>query len=133
MLLVIDTNIIVNAIKGHNDDGKNPSKAQRLIKDVLSGKHRMVVSSAIISEYEDVLRRPELGLNPVLVEKFLAVIKVLSLWIEPLPTSNEEIEMIDEDDRIFFDVAKCLKVRLVTRNLKHYPIHELRTSLDELY
>lgn len=41
--------------------------------------------------------------------------------------------MGDEDDRVFFDVARCLNVKLVTRNLSHYPVHELRTSIDELY
>ena len=41
--------------------------------------------------------------------------------------------MKDEDDRAFFDVAKCLKIRLITDNLKHYPVHELRTRIDELY
>jgi|GEM_PF-4198154 len=28
---------------------------------------------------------------------------------------------------------KCMNAKLVTGNLKHYPVHELRTSLDELY
>ena len=56
-----------------------------------------------------------------------------ALWIEPLPTNAEEVEMGEEDDRVFFDVARCLNVKLVTRNLSHYPVHELRTSIDELY
>ena len=41
--------------------------------------------------------------------------------------------MVDEDDRIFFDVARCLNVRLVTRNYRDYPIDELITLIDELY
>ncbi|MBR4513785.1 MAG: PIN domain-containing protein [Lachnospiraceae bacterium] len=137
MLLVIDTNIIVNAIKSpvepDEEGNRGYSKSQQLIHDVLSGKHTMVVSTPIIAEYEDVLHRPYLKLNPILVEKFLAIIKVKAIWIEPLPTTQHEVEMSDEDDRIFFDVAKCLKIKLVTRNLKHYPVHELRTSIDELY
>ena len=101
--------------------------------DVLNQKHKMVVSKAIYDEYADVLHRKELALSPILVEKFLAIIKVYSIWIDPLPTDPHEVPMIDEDDRIFWDVARCLKIRLVTGNFKHYPIDELRTSIDELY
>lgn len=137
MLLVIDTNIIVSAIKSpHIEDlfgNTTLTKPQKLMYDVLSGKHQMVISKAIYAEYDDVLHRTRLELNPILVDKFLGFIKTFSIWIEPLPTTPLEVEMGDEDDRIFFDVAKCLNIKLVTGNLKHYPIHELRTSVDELY
>jgi len=51
----------------------------------------------------------------ILVEKFLSVIKATSVWIEPLPTNPDMVAMKDEDDRVFFDVAKCLNVKLITR------------------
>ncbi len=137
MLIVIDTNIIVSAIKSgikRDPDGNLIyTKAYRLMADVFNGKHRMVVSKEIFAEYEDVLHRPRLHLDELKVEKFLAFIKLSAVWIEPLPTTQAQIAMTDEDDRVFFDVAKCLNVRLVTDNLKHYPVHELRTKLDELY
>lgn len=137
MLLVIDTNIIVSAIKvprKYDDKGNLIlTKPQRLMRDVFNGVHQMVISQAIIDEYTVVLHRDYLKLNQVLVERFLSAIKLYSLWIEPLPTTEEEIQMGDEKDRIFFDVAKCLNIKLVTGNLKHYPVHELRTSLNELY
>ncbi len=137
MLLVIDTNILVSAIKSgikQNKDGTYSfTKAYRLMSDVFTGKHRMVVSKAIIMEYEDVLHRPYLQLDLLKVERFLAFIKLSAVCIEPLPTTQEQVEMKDEDDRIFFDVAKCLNIRLVTDNHKHYPVHELITKLNELY
>ena len=129
MLLVIDTNIIVSAIK----TGDPQSKTRMLIRDVMKGVHKMCVSPAIMEEYEDVLHRSELKLNHVLVDKFLAYIKVMSFWIDPLPTKQDQIQMRDEDDRIFFDVAKCLNVKLVTQNYRDYPVHELITLIDELY
>lgn len=53
MLLVIDTNIIVSAIKsGIKKDKKDNyvySKAYRLMADVFNGKHRMFVSKEINS------------------------------------------------------------------------------------
>lgn len=129
MLLVVDTNIIVNAIKTNNEN----SKSRMLMRDIMTGKHTMCVSQAIMDEYDDVLHRPRLNLNQMLVDKFLAVIRLISFWIEPLPTTQHEVEMYDEDDRIFFDVARCLNVKLVTRNYKDYPVHELITLIDEMY
>lgn len=41
--------------------------------------------------------------------------------------------MKDEDDRIFFDVAKCVGAKLITRNYTDYPVHELITLIDEMY
>lgn len=137
MLLVIDTNIIVSAIKSgiKKDENGNEvyTKAYRLMADVFNGKHRMVVSKEIFAEYEDVLHRSHLQLEPLKVEKFLAFIKLSAVWIEPLPTTQSQVAIKDEDDRIFYDVAKCLNVRLITDNIKHYPVHELRTKIDELY
>ena len=40
--------------------------------DVFTGKHRMVVSTKIIAEYEDVLHRPQLKLDTLKVEKSLS-------------------------------------------------------------
>lgn len=39
---------------------------------------------------------------------------------------------LDEKDREFFDVAKCCRARLLTGNIKHYPVDELVTALEEL-
>jgi putative PIN family toxin of toxin-antitoxin system len=130
MYLVIDTNIIVNYLKS-----KTPNAmAQQLMEDIITGKHRMCISSAIMREYREVLYRDKLNLPKYKVDWLLAWIYQNSVCIEPLPTTNKEVEMrYDEDDRVFFDVARCLNVKLVTRNRKHYPIHELVTSLEEIY
>lgn len=129
MLLVIDTNILVNALMSSNEN----SKAMQLLDDVFAGKHTMVVSSMIMEEYADVLNRPHLGIPKEEVVYLLEWIDKFAIHIEPLPTTQWEVEMRDEDDRVFFDTAKCLNARLVTRNYKHYPVHELVTLIDELY
>ena len=125
MLVVLDTNIIVSALK--TPDGK----AYSLIKQILMGKYKICVSSDIMSEYRDVLNRDSLNLDKYLVEYLLSWFIINGLWIEPLPTNNGIVPMIDESDRRFFDVAKCLHAKLVTGNPKHYPVHELITSLGE--
>ena len=129
MLLVIDTNILVNALRSNNDK----SKSVRLMDDVFSGVHTMCVSEPILNEYRDVLSRPQLHITAEEVEMLMRWIRDYAYHIEPKPSTQEAVAMKDEDDRIFFDVAKCLNARLVTRNYKDYPTHELITLIDELY
>ena len=129
MLLVIDTNIIVNALLSNNEN----AKSMKLMSDVFEGVHRMCVSSAIMEEYRDVLGRSIFHIPKDIYEELIQWIDENALHVEPLPTTQREAEMKDEDDRAFFDVAKCVHARLVTRNYKHYPVHELVTLIDELY
>ena len=130
MLLVVDTNIIVSGLMSKNEG----SMSVRLMREIMNGTHKMCVSSAILEEYEDVLHRDYLGLPTIKVDRFLSWIRLNSYIIEPLPTSQYEVQMRGDDtDRIFFDLARCLNVRLVTKNYRHYPVHELVTLIDELY
>ena len=130
MNIVIDTNILVNAFR---NGGNSHSKSVRLIKDVYTGKHEVYYSLEILSEYNEVLQRKELKINRFARTQWLKWIRKNGICIEPSPSTSRNYEMSDENDRKFFDVAKCVNARLITRNLKHFPIHEIRTSIDELY
>ena len=129
VLIVVDTNILVNALKSKRPN----SKSVRLIEDILNGKHHMCVSTEIMSEYRDVLHRIYLNLPSNKVDYLLSWIRINSVWIEPKPTTPREVIMVDEKDRCFFDVSRCLHIKLITRNHKHYPVHELITLIDEFY
>ena len=128
MHLVIDTNIIVNALKS-----KGNSKAKQLLTDVLRQKHTVYISSEIFAEYKAVLSRKYLRINPIAAWGWLTVFRTMATMVEPKPSTAEQFEMQDEDDRKFFDLARSVNAKLVTRNIKHYPVHELVTSIDELY
>lgn len=130
MLLVIDTNILVNALRGEQNAR---TKSQRLLADVYAGKHQICVSTEIMREYKDVLTRRELKLRKTGVIFWLMWVRLHAMFIEPKPSTQEEVEMGDEDDRVFFDTAKCAKAKLITRNYRHYPVHELVTLIDEIY
>lgn len=67
MDIVIDTNILVNALKSSKDD----SKAAMLLEDVFWGVHRVYYSDLILNEYEEVLRRPHLKLPERILKKYL--------------------------------------------------------------
>ena len=131
MQVVIDTNIVVNALRK-----KQPgmmSKSQRLIRDVYMGKYDVFVSTEIVEEYAEVLSRKELGIPFFRKNRWLRWIYRYGTFIEPNPSSQERFELNDEDDRIFFDVARCMNAKLITRNYRHYPVNELITLIDELY
>ena len=129
MLLVVDTNIIVNALLSNNEN----AKSLRLMDDIFNGVHRICVSSQIMAEYRDVLSRPVFHIPEDTFNELMAWFDKNALHIEPSPTTQDQAFMKDEDDRAFFDLAKCLNAKLITRNYKHYPVHELITLIDELY
>ena len=129
MLLVIDTNIIINTLLSHSDD----SKSMQLLDDIFNKTHRICVSSEIMDEYREVMSRPKFRIPKETIEELMQWIDENSIHIEPRPSDQNTVKMRHEDDRKFFDVAKCMGAKLVTRNYKHYPVHELVTLIDELY
>lgn len=123
MRLVIDTNIIVSALL--SPDGS----AFQILSDALDGKYEVLISTEIYEEYDEVLHRSKFNFDEDIIDYLLSWFRRNAIWIE---VTRSDIVMPDEKDRIFFDVAKCCKARLLTGNNKHYPVDELVTSLWEL-
>ena len=130
MRLVIDTNVIVNASR---QGGKAHSKSRQLISDIYSFKYTVYASEKILAEYEDVLSRPNLKVGRFARWRWLRWVRKNAVFIEPNASTQDWVKMTDEDDRIFFDVARCADAKLVTRNFKDYPVSEIVTLIDELY
>lgn len=129
--IVVDTNIIVSAIRNGVD---KKSKSYRLLQDIYRGKYEVYLSTPIYIEYERVLYYYEqVDANKFARWGWFLWIRRHGIFIEPKPTDQEHVAMNDEDDRAFFDVAKCADAKLITRNVKDYPVHELITMIDELY
>lgn len=123
MTVVIDTNIIVSALLSPD------SSAFYFLSDVLDGKHTAYVSEEIYQEYRDVLHRKKFGFDETIIAFLLAWFEENAIWIEPKPS---DIPIPDEKDRIFYDVARCSRSKLVTGNFRHYPVDELVTALWEV-
>ena len=123
MRLVIDTNIIVSALLSPE------GTAFQILLDVLDGKYEVLISKEIYEEYDEVLRRPKFNFDKDIIDYLLSWFRRNAIWIE---VTKSDIAMPDEKDRIFFDVAKCCKARLLTGNNKHYPVDELVTALWEI-
>jgi predicted nucleic acid-binding protein len=112
MRLVVDTNVLVAGILSAS------GPPGWIVEALLSGEIEPALDAGIRAEYEDVLGRPELSLEPERVAAVLDVIDAFGLdavvppWPEPLP---------DPDDAPFLAVAAWVGCPLVTGNLRHFP------------
>ena len=122
MRLVLDTNILVSALLSPD------SSAFQILSDVLDGKYMVFISEEIYAEYDDVLHREKFCFDEEMIQFLLMWFKKNAVWIE---VAESDAFMPDEKDRIFYDIAKCCKAKLVTGNRKHYPVDERITSLWE--
>lgn len=105
MQVVIDTNIIIAALI-------NPSGSCYLFMDrVFSGCYDVVASEEIIREYDEVLHRAKFGFDD-------------SNYLPDV--------VLDKKDLPFYVTARATNSRLVTGNIKHYPVEEMRTMIWEL-
>jgi putative PIN family toxin of toxin-antitoxin system len=110
--IVLDTNIIVSSIISENG---NPYK---IVDMVLDEKFCIYYSLEILTEYEDVLHRERLNLNLDKVEYLLDAIRTAGVYVFH---KESDISLPDEDDRVFYDVAKSNDAILITGNTKHFP------------
>ncbi|MCL2054395.1 MAG: putative toxin-antitoxin system toxin component, PIN family [Oscillospiraceae bacterium] len=109
---VIDTNIFVSALMSPN------GKTAKIHKMFLSGAVKMIYNDDILAEYQDVFYRPRLKIPTSDADSVLVAVNNLGEKIHP---AKSIMEMSDEDDRIFYDTAKCAGAYLITGNTKHYP------------
>ena len=126
MQVVIDTNIIVSALL--NSRGA----CYVFLVGVFAGVDHLVVSENIILEYDDVLRRSQFGFDEEDIDFIIGWFKNNALMVEVNENAYRPDEVLDEKDIPFYATAKGTKSILVTGNVKHYPIEEMRTMIWEL-
>ena len=114
MRVVIDTNVLVSALWSKNN------RLSQIISAVINDKLVACYNTAIIAEYEDVLSRQKLAFHfeKSRVDEILNKIKIDGLSVVVTPSS---IPLPDEDDRVFYDVAKACDAYLITKNLQDFP------------
>ena len=125
---VIDTNVIVSSLLTRNHD----SATARVMNAVYEGKVIPLVCDEILGEYEEVLHRAQLKLDPAKCDYILSLIRDQA---EPMHPVHTDASMPDEDDRVFFEVALAgqdvFDSRLVTGNIKDYPKADFVISPSE--
>jgi putative PIN family toxin of toxin-antitoxin system len=119
--LVLDTNVLISA-------ALKPEGLQRtvLIFAVTKPAH-LYISSAILTEYRDVLARPELQIRRGVRQEVLQLIKRRARSIVP----GKRLQVtIDPKDNIFLECADEARADyLVTGNVRHFPRFWKRTKV----
>jgi uncharacterized protein len=111
--LVLDTNIVVSA-------ALKPDGLQRTVLLLaMTRPARLYVSAPILSEYRDVISRPEFKIRKGLRQQFLQRIKDSSRMVSP---SRRIRVTSDPEDNIFLECADAARADyLVTGNQRHFP------------
>ena len=99
MRLVLDTNVIISAFINPN------GKPSQIMKLVLERKAELCYNSAILSEYESVMRRRKFSdkIDSGNIRQFINLLSSIGISFDPLPSA---IKLQDESDQIFYDTAK---------------------------
>lgn len=114
MMIVLDTNVIVSGIL------KPFSKAASILRLVSDGTIRLAYDFRLLSEYRDVLSRPQFNFPGEDVDAFLAPIEEEGFLVSVKPLENH---LPDPDDEPFLEVALSGKAEaIVTGNKRHFPI-----------
>jgi putative PIN family toxin of toxin-antitoxin system len=113
MKVVIDTNVVVSA----NLSDQGPSAA---ILDLAANRViLMFISPPVLTEYEAVLRRSSLKIDPSRIASSLAVIRNTSRLVRP---TRRLAEAADEPDNRFLECAAAAGADfIITGNAKHFP------------
>ena len=113
MLVVLDTNVVVSGLM--NETGK----PGRIIDLALENRFQVAYDDRILSEYEDVLARPELRIRPARARAVIAHIELTGQQIEAEGLPSDGFQ--DSDDLPFAEVFITANAQaLVTGNLRHF-------------
>src|ERR1022692_2027510 len=117
--VVLDTHIIVSALLV-------PSGTQAsVLLRALRGPNPLYVSQPVLAEYDEVLRRPRLKLQPRQIDEALAAIHKVAKLVAPAQTLSVSA---DESDNRFLECAEAAEADyLVTGNTRHFP-HIYKTT-----
>lgn len=113
MRVVLDTNVLVSALlKRHGNEAL-------VLTATLGGTFELVVSPAVLAEYDLVLPRPRFGFSPAEVRATLAALRHAGHLVHPTKTVAKSP---DDSDNRFLECAEAGQAEyLVTGNVKHFP------------
>ena len=110
--VVLDTNVLVSALLTSG----TPAAIVDLIAE---GKLILFYNEQIIGGYWNVLQRKKFGFSFLQVSRLIE--SIVKSGIAAKTDESSLISMPDEDDRVFYDLAKTSGAFLITGNIKHFP------------
>ena len=127
--VIFDTNVIVSAFLGI----ENGSYSAKLLDYIYEKIIIPVYNEKILKEYRDVLSRDKFPFTHKMVGDFINSIKKLGIKINP---KKLDIPFVDYDDLKFYEVVMNkdkYDKKLVTGNIKHFPIQKNIKTPKEMY
>jgi|ERR1700694_5241960 len=119
--VVLDTNIVVSAMLR---TGGFPEAALSLAVNRIL---QLCISEPILAEYQEVLNRSKLGIDPQKAATALARIREAGLLVSPCVPVKA---CTDPDDNIFLECAEAAEANfLVTGNTAHFPDVWAKTTI----
>jgi len=109
---VLDTNVLVSACISLT------GACHQIVVNMYEGRFTACIHRAIEAEYEDVLNRPDLGIDE---SERVPILNFMRVGCEHVWPSPLQVVLPDEADRIFLEVAHAASAVLVTGNLRHFP------------
>jgi len=123
--VVLDTNIVVSALLSPQ------GLSAKLFNFVFDNKLTVVYDNNIFAEYLEVLNRDKFMLDKELVN---LVIDFISKEGEYIIAEFQNIQFIDEDDKVFYEVYKGGDVDyFITENKKHFPKENNIVTVSEFF
>ena len=112
MRAVLDTNVVVSGTMTSH------GTCSRILEVLTEGMFEICADDRILDEYDSVLRRPELDIDPRVTISILELIRSTALLVAAPPLA---MKLPDPDDLAFLEVAAAAEAVLVTGNLRHFP------------
>jgi putative PIN family toxin of toxin-antitoxin system len=111
--VVLDTNVVVSALLA-------PAGTEATVLMLaFTGHVTLYVSTPVLAEYDEVLRRPRLKLEPRKIDAAMAAIRRVAHLVAPVGTLAVSP---DESDNRFLECAEAAGADwLVTGNTRHFP------------
>lgn len=119
--VVFDTNVIVSAVLVPS--GTQASALLLALREQIA----MYVSPPVLAEYDEVLRRPRLKLQPRQIEAALAAIRAIAHRVDP--THRLSVSTHESDNRFLECAEAAAADYLVTGNIRHFPHTHKRTKI----
>jgi putative PIN family toxin of toxin-antitoxin system len=110
--VVLDTNILVSALWSESGN------AAKIFEMVIKGEIKLCYDSRIMAEYKAVLNRPRFAFERAKIGAVINRVRNDGMAAVAKPC---ETVFADEDDKMFYEVAKECHATLITGNLRHYP------------
>jgi putative PIN family toxin of toxin-antitoxin system len=110
---VLDTNVVVSAHL------KSSGQEALILALALSGRFEMVVSPALLEEYEGVLRRPRFGFSHAAVRRSMRAIRNMALLVHP--RRDLDVALDPDDNKVLECALEGGAEYLVTGNARDFP------------